>query len=161
METLPCTGSDLKLLNDELKAHNRNSLIGAVFILVIALVMPWLGSSRTHGKAMVDYMPYPLAVLYIILVFTPVLIVTWFLVVPKLKRDLAKGVKVVYQSCIKKKEEYQYRKLKNRSIILNDMPAGVKHIFVTPKEFTEFTENDEVKVEYFPNTKKIIRITKL
>jgi hypothetical protein len=64
--SLPCSDAELKLLRDELKTTKKGLLIGGIVAVIIALILPWLGSSKTHGKPMVYFMSYQEAVLYIL-----------------------------------------------------------------------------------------------
>jgi hypothetical protein len=160
-ESIPCSDSELKFLEEELKTIKRNLAIGAGFAIVIAFVVPWLGASKTHGKAMVNYMSYPAAVICVSLVMALILAAYYFMTAPKIKKDLKEKTKLVLRAAIVKKESVVYRKIKGAYLILNSPPETIRRVAVTPLEFEEFKEKDNVVVEYFKNSKKIIKVTSL
>ena len=159
--SLPCSDAELKLLRDELKTTKKGLLIGGIVAVIIALILPWLGSSKTHGKPMVYFMSYQEAVLYILLVIGFIFFSYYFMTIPKIKRDLGEKIKLVLKSTITKKETVVYRKIKGAYILLNSAPGAVKRVAVTPLEYGLYKEKDEVMVEYFKNSKKIIKVTNL
>lgn len=158
---LPCSESELKLLEEELKTTKKGLLTGGIIAAIIALILPWLGSSKTHGKPMVYFMSYQEAVLYILLIMGFILFSYYFMTVPKIKRDLAEKIKLVLKTTIAKKETVVYRRVKGAYITLNSAPGMVHRVALTPAEFEDFKEKDEVIVEYFKNSKKIIKVTNL
>jgi len=159
--SLPCSDAELKLLRDELKTTKKGLLIGAISAGLIALILPWLGSSKTHGKPMVYFMSYQDAVLYIFLIMGFLLFSYYFMTVPKINRDLGEKIKLVLKTTIAKKETVVYRRIKGAYILLNSAPGMIKRVAVTPLEYGLFKEKDDVIVEYFKNTKKIIKVTNL
>jgi hypothetical protein len=160
-QTLQCTETDIIVLNDELKSIRRTLIWAGITILVIASVLPWLGSSRTHGKAMVDYISFPGAFASIVVVLSLIPVFYYFTSAPKVKKDLAERIKVCFRSAVEKKELLVYKKTKGRFLVLNPMPPGVKYIPLTIAEFEIYNENDAVEVEFFPHSKKIIKVRKV
>ncbi len=158
-EPLPCSDSELKFLEEELKAIKQNLFIGAVFAVFVAFIVPWFKASRTHGKAMVDYLSYPLAVAAVLLVLAIILAAYYYLTAPKIKKDLKEKTKLIFKAAIIKKESVVYRKIKGAYLMLDSPPGTIKRIAVTPLEFLEFKEKDNVVVEYFKNSKKIIKVS--
>lgn len=157
-----CTETDLKILHDELKSQYRAYIIGAVFILIVAFVMPWLGSSKTHGKAMINYMPYWEAVISIIVVMGLVITAAWLLTIPKIKKDLKDRIKISYRTPVKKKDTFKYKSAKGWFIIPAEIPfSSAKKIYVTKNEFDDLNERDEIEISFFPNSKKIIKVTRM
>lgn len=161
-QSQPCTEPDLKVLADELKYEYRAFTVGTIVVLIIAFVFPWLGSSKTHGKAMVDYMPYQEAVISILLVAGFIMAVSWFLIVPKLKRDLEERTKIVYRTQVKDKEWFRRRSARGWFVYPAEMPFSPgKKIYVTKNEYDNLNQGDDVEISFFPNSKKIIKVIKL
>lgn len=158
LQTLPCNDSDTKVLTEELKIIRRSLIFMVTAILLIAFIVPLLGSSKTHGKAIVDYMPYYKAVVSIILVLSIIPVFYWFTSAPKVLKDLREKIKLLAHTKITKKEIYRFKKIKGNYIKLELAEFSSKGIAVTPLEFEELKEGDAVIIEFFPHSKKVIRL---
>jgi hypothetical protein len=161
-QSQPCTETDLIVLRDELKYQYHSHMVGAIVVLIIAFVFPWLGSSKTHGKAMVNYMPYPEAIASILFVGGLIMAAAWFLYVPKIKKDLEERIKIVYQTQVKDKEWFRRRSARGWFIYPAEMPFSPgKKIYVTKNEYDNVNVGDEIEISFFPNSKKIIKVIKV
>ena len=163
----PCTEQELEPLREELRT-SKNSIIAAyVLVIVAAALLPWLGSARTHGKAMVDTMSYPAAFVSIVAVGSFIVWFYFFRTVWKIKKDIRLRVKVINPGRVKKKYDkltkrtgkYNFKEVPGTYVDI-DGPAAFKYIELTHEEFNSINEGDAVEVSFFPNSKKIIRILK-
>lgn len=140
-------------------------LWGGFFCVIIALVMPWLGSSKTQGKAMVDYMSYPEAILYILLVFGFMMVCFYFMLFPKIKKDIRENLKVIWKTTITDKGKRKYSSKNARRagyfvIIVQESPFRSKDIVVTASEYQNYLVDDSVTIEYTPHSKKMMNMYK-
>jgi hypothetical protein len=167
LSTGPCTEQELEPLREELRA-SKNSIIAAyVLVVIAAALLPWPGSARTHGKAMVDTMSYPAAFVSIAAVGSFIVWFYFFRTVWKIKKDLRLKVKVISPGCVKKKYDkltkrtgkYNFKEVPGTYVDIAG-PAAFKYIELTHEEFSGINEGDSVEVSFFPNSKKIIRIRK-
>jgi hypothetical protein len=165
--TEPCSEQELGPLREELRA-SKNSIIAAYVVVVIAAaLLPWLGSARTHGKAMVDTMSYAAAFFSIAAVGSFIVWFYFFRTVWKIKKDLRLMVKVISPGRVKKKYDKLTKRTGKHSFkevpgtyVDIEGPAAFKYIELTHEEFAGINEGDTVEVSFFPNSKKIIRIRK-
>jgi len=157
---IPCTQEELKILEDEGSRIRKNMVYGFIASLIFAMVMPWLGSSKTHGRPMVDFMSYPAAILSIMAVLGFIILSYYLWNMPKINKDLKEKTKVVQTTTITGKDTQVYKKLKGLYLSLGNMPLQLKRVAATYEEFADYKENDVVTVEYFPNSKKVIKFYK-
>ncbi len=157
----PCSDFELQILRDELKTTTKGIYTFGAVAVIIALILPFLGSSKTHGRPMIEFMSYREAALFIILVLGLIFFWYYFTTIPNIKRDLGEKIKLVLKTTIAKKEALVYKRIKGAYILLNSPAGTIKRVAVTPLEFSLFREKDDVIVEYFKNSKKIIKVTNL
>jgi hypothetical protein len=165
--TGPCTEQELGPLREELRA-SKNSIIAAyVLVVIAAALLPWLGSARTHGKAMIDTMSYPAAFISIVAIGSFIVWFYFFRTVWKIKKDIRLRVKVISPGRVKKKYDkltkrtgkYSFKEVLETYVDIEG-PAAFKYIELTHEEFAGINEGDTIEVSYFPNSKKIIKIQK-
>ena len=128
--------------------------------------MPWLGSSKTHGKAMVDYMSFPAATLSILAVFGFIMLCYYLMWIPKVKKDIRENVKMIWKTSVMDKGKRKYRVgrssriVENLVIVVKESPLLQKDIVVTGIEYQQYQENDNVVIEYAPHSKKMLNLYK-
>jgi len=160
-ETSYLTPDDILILDREIKAINRTLIWGVIFSSIIALVMPWLGSSKTHGKAMVDYMSYPAAVISILAVLGFIMLFYYLMTIPKLKRDLKENIKYILKTVITGKGKRMFRKTGKREyyvIVVQESPFISKEIVVTSSEYNLYGVHDNISISYAPHSKKMLSL---
>ncbi len=164
--SVPLTSKDIEILNDEIARQKKLMLWTSGFAIVIALIMPWLGSSKTHGKAMVDYMNYPAAVLSILAVFAFIMLFYYLMWIPKVKRDIKENVKIIWKTVVSDKGRRKYkagrssRVVDHFVIIVKETPFRSKDLVITSSENQRYQINDPVTIEYAPHSKKMLNMYK-